>query len=329
MHPQILLSLIIPVYNSQNTLSECLDSILNQSYIGYEIIIINDGSTDGSQQIIEQYATQYPSIIKFFTKVNEGLSDARNLGIDNASGQYLGFVDSDDFVSSNYFTVIDKILKSQEPDMLIFSYKRVYKRKPSILEKNYSFGKYEIVEKVVNIDSHPQIICQTENAVWIKIIKRAIVGDKQKLLFSNVQLGEDFDASLKWYLKAKKIIFSKEQLYNYVIQNNSLNTSTKNITDIFIVIKSVCTAYKLQGKFESCYAELEILFIKHLLISNMRRMKSSTMKNKLAVFLSLREELIKYFPNFKNNSYLKKEPFYVRLAVFLSWYFPNIFYFIL
>lgn len=328
MDSNILLSLIIPVYNSQQTLAYCLDSILNQSYTGYEIVIVNDGSIDDSQQIIEQYAAQYPSIIKFVTKVNSGLGDARNLGIANATGQYIGFVDSDDFVESNYFTVIEKILKSQEPDLLIFSYKRVYKRKPSFLEKRYSFSKYEIVEKIVNIDSHPQIICQTENAVWIKIIKRDIVGENQKFL-NSLTGTEDFDVSLKWYLKAEKIIFSKEQLYNYVIQNNSLNTSTKNIADFFLVIKSVCKEYQLQGKFESCYSELEILFIKHLLISNMRRMKSSTMKNKQALFLALRAELMVYFPNFNSNLYLKQEPFYIRLAVFLSYYFPSIFRYIL
>jgi len=328
MDSNILLSLIIPVYNSEHTLVECLDSILNQSFREYEIIIVNDGSTDNSQQIIEQYAAQYPSIIKFVTKGNGGLSAARNIGIDKATGQYLGFVDSDDFVASNYFTVIEKIVKSQEPDLLIFSYKRVYKRKQSFLEKRYSFSNYEIVDTMVTIDSHPQIICQTENAVWIKIIKRAIVGEKQKFL-NSLTGNEDLEVSSKWYLRAKKIIFSREQLYNYVIQNNSLNTSTKKITNFFIVIQSVCEEYKRQGKFENCYAELEILFIKHLLISNMRRMKGTKMKNKQQVFLSLRAKLVDYFPNYNSNSYLKQEPFYVRLAVFLSWYFPGIFRFIL
>lgn len=329
MDSNILLSIIIPVFNSQHTLAKCLDSILNQSYTDYEIVIVNDGSTDGSQQIIDQYVTQYPSIIKFVTKVNGGIGSARNLGIANANGQYLGFVDSDDYVESNYFTVIEKIIKSKEPDIFIFSYKRVYHRKPSFLEKRYSFSKNEIVDTIVNIDSHPQIICQTENGVCLKIIKRDIVCKNQNFLFSNLMLGEDLEVSFKWYLKAKKVIFSKEQLYNYVIQNSSLNTSTQHITDFFSVMKSVCEEYKLQGKFESCYAELEILFTKHLLISNMRRMKSSTMKNKQDLFLSLRTELMKYFPNFNSNLYLKQEPFYVRLAVFLSWYFPSIFRFIL
>ena len=123
MDSNILLSLIIPVFNSQNTLVECLDSILNQSYNSYEIIIVNDGSTDNSQQIIEQYAILYPSIIKYVTKDNSGIGGARNVGIDKATGQYLGFVDSDDYVASNYFTVIEKIVKSQEPDLIIFSYR--------------------------------------------------------------------------------------------------------------------------------------------------------------------------------------------------------------
>ncbi len=329
MDAPLSISLVIPVFNAQHSLAKCLDSILKQDYNGYEIILVNDGSSDGSQGLIEQYAGRYPDIVKFTRQENLGVGIARNAGIAMARGIYLGFVDSDDFLEPNYFTTVASIISTQQPDLIVISYHRVYKRKPGFLEKRYRFGRNKSTGSHINIDSHPQLICQAENGVCLKIIRRDIVCNDQDALFSTVMLGEDLEASLKWYLKARKITFTQEKIYNYVIHAGSLNTSTRHITDFFRVIQSVCGAYQLHGKFESCHAELEIVFTKHLLISNLRRIKSAQMENKYALFLALRKELIQYFPDFHKNIYLKREPFYVKLAVFLSWHIPVFFRFIL
>jgi len=102
-NPNPKVSVIVPVYNVEHYLAKCLDSLVNQSLQNIEIIVVNDGSKDDSGNIIQQYSEKYSDKIKAFTKENGGLSDARNFGIDQATGDYLGFVDSDDYVSGTMF----------------------------------------------------------------------------------------------------------------------------------------------------------------------------------------------------------------------------------
>lgn len=116
-------SVIIPVYNAEKYLRKCLDSVLAQSFADFEVLLINDGSTDGSGKICDDYA-QKDARVKVFHKENGGVSSARNLGLDNATGDWIVFVDSDDYVEKNYFEVINNNL-SQEIDVLVFSYWKI------------------------------------------------------------------------------------------------------------------------------------------------------------------------------------------------------------
>jgi glycosyltransferase involved in cell wall biosynthesis len=112
-------SVIIPVYNAARTLRRCLDSLVDQSFDDYELLLINDGSTDGSDAICREYANVYPCI-RYFAKENGGISSARNLGLEQAKGEYILFVDSDDYVANNYFAVIGHELARYCPDLLMF-----------------------------------------------------------------------------------------------------------------------------------------------------------------------------------------------------------------
>jgi len=118
------ISIIVPVYNTQKYLSKCLDSILFQKMQDFEIIIINDGSTDKSEDIINEYIKQYPKKIKYFKKENGGLSDARNFGVDNATGKYLCFIDSDDYIEKDLFQNIEKYI-DENVDIIKFKCIRV------------------------------------------------------------------------------------------------------------------------------------------------------------------------------------------------------------
>lgn len=113
MDPQI--SIIIPVYNSGNTLNRCIDSILNQTFTDWELLLVNDGSTDRSGELCDEYASK-DQRIKVFHKKNGGVSSARNTGLDNATGSWLTFVDSDDFIDT---TFLDSFIKSQSCDLYI------------------------------------------------------------------------------------------------------------------------------------------------------------------------------------------------------------------
>lgn len=118
-------SIIVPVYNVQDYLKKCLDSIVNQDYDDYEIVLVNDGSTDGSAKICEQYAEIY-KCIKYYVKNNGGLSDARNFGIEHARGQYCVFIDSDDWIAQGCLRKIDATIGASQTDLVVTRLIEVY-----------------------------------------------------------------------------------------------------------------------------------------------------------------------------------------------------------
>jgi len=118
-------SIIVPVYNVENYLTKCLDSLVKQSLPNIEILVVNDGSKDNSEKIIDEYAQRYPEKIRAFTKENGGLSDARNFGIDKAAGDYIGFVDSDDYVSETMFEEMFLLGEKHQAKMVICNIQKV------------------------------------------------------------------------------------------------------------------------------------------------------------------------------------------------------------
>ena len=112
-------SIIVPVYNVEKYLEKCLDSLVNQTLDSYEIIVVNDGSPDNSQEIIDKYVEKYPGIVFAYKKKNGGLGDARNFGIDKARGEYVGFVDSDDWVDKKMFEAMYNMAKTENDDVVI------------------------------------------------------------------------------------------------------------------------------------------------------------------------------------------------------------------
>ena len=117
-------SVILPVYNAEKTLGRCLDSLVGQEFRDYEILLINDGSRDGSGTICQTYATKYPQI-RYFSQKNRGVSAARNLGLGEAGGDYLLFVDSDDYVEPTYFSALSRAVEAHRPDLLLFGARSV------------------------------------------------------------------------------------------------------------------------------------------------------------------------------------------------------------
>ena len=128
------ISVVVPVYNTEKYLKRCVDSILNQKMKDYELIIVNDGSQDNSEEIIKKYEQQYSNIIKYYKKENGGLSDARNYGVAKATGKYICFIDSDDYIAEDLFEKLEKYI---EQDVDLIKYKCI-----RVNEQN------EIIEKV-------------------------------------------------------------------------------------------------------------------------------------------------------------------------------------
>lgn len=315
------ISLIVPVYNAEPTLKRCLNSILLQGDENLEILIVNDGSTDGSQHVIDQFVSMYPGQIRTIQTPNQGQGKTQNLGLEAATGSYVGFVDSDDYLAPDYFKVVRGLL-SGKPDMLVISYHRHYQKKPGFFERRYPFTKPYPTE-CTSLQQRPEILCHTEGAAWMRLVKTEVVQNNTQLRFSSSPIALDVEFSSKLFLHLDSVIYTTKPLYNYVITNSSANFGTINKQSFVAVIDSICKYYHHHNQFHRYFHELEILVIKHLVVSNIRRLRSAKYENKFQLFMELRDELLNRFPDFQRNKYLQEEPYFVRAAVAMTKQYPS------
>lgn len=320
---KLLLSIVVPVYNSEETIYHCLLSLLKQPFSNYEIIAVDDGSTDASYSILQQIASEY-SHVHVYRKGNGGQGDARNYGINLATGQYVAFVDSDDTVSTDYFVNLSKCL-AETPDLVVMAYKRVYNYQPGFLERIYPFSRPYPEGKNFTIFDAPAILCQTEGSACIKVIRRELLMKDHSLRFSGIRLAEDQEFGLKLFPACQSVVFCHKPLYNYHIRKGSSNFDAENINHFIHLVDSVCTYYKEKKLFGRFKDELEIVFIKQLLVSNLRRLMKSTHESKYQQFKVVLNKLKTEFPQFVSNPYLKAEPFYLRWAVWLCRRVPGVY----
>lgn len=209
-----MLSIIITAYNAEKTIERCINSILENEYNDYEIIVINDGSSDKTEKVIELFASDK---IKYFSKKNTGVADSRNFGIEKAKGEYITFIDSDDYVSNNYFKNLDKYLK-QGIDII--------KRKAIIInEKNNEKTKIEgpvfgeiTGEQAFNELCFKDIYLDT---LWSYIIKKNLFTENN-LYFEPNKYHEDFGLLPLLILKAKSVISTNDYVYYYVQTDGSI-----------------------------------------------------------------------------------------------------------
>ena len=230
MKKEIILSIIIPIYNVEKYLKDCIESIvLQQTNLIYEVILVNDGSPDCSEKICLEYEKKYKNI-KYFVKKNGGLSDARNFGLKKANGKYVYFLDSDDMITPEFFSSIEKHLYEQN-HIILFDAKVIDEKKEQI--KEYSFYKHYGLKENIITDGITTIISQLDNcqeyqtAVWLGIYNREFLLRKN-LFFEYGLLHEDEMWTPKTIIEADKIIYIKKDLYLYRIRENSIMTTKSN-----------------------------------------------------------------------------------------------------
>lgn len=231
----IKFSIIIPIYNVKNYIKRCIESIIFQDYNNYELILVDDGSTDGTSEIIEQYSNY--SQIRIYHKKNEGPSKARNLGIERSIGEYLMFVDSDDMLyTSDCLEKLNKYLKTFDTEILqykmIFLYKDKYKKIKNIFDINNIADKnlcLEILNKNGNISASP---CD-------KVIKASLIKNNN-IYFPEGMFHEDIKWSYELYMKTKNIKIVNDEFYVYRQQRDQSTTSIKSkksADDLFKIVK--------------------------------------------------------------------------------------------
>ncbi len=207
-----LVSIIVPVHNVQDYLVECIDSLLVQSYPMTEIILINDGSSDKSEEICISYAKR-DSRIHFYTQLNKGVSAARNRGLENAKGEYISFVDADDFVQVNYIEEMVAIIKNRGVDCVQCGYKKLKGNTfDYILRGNeFEIQKNQIIDGLLSGNGYGR--------TWCMLYTRKVIGDNR--FNEDLSMGEDAEFNLRVYGSAASLFYIDKPLYIYRVNPTS------------------------------------------------------------------------------------------------------------
>lgn len=221
------ISVIVPVYNAQKTIKKCIESILVQTYKNLEIILINDGSNDKTEEICEKLV-QTDNRIKYYYKENTGVSKTRNFGLEKASGDYISFIDADDFLENNMYEIMIKEINNA--DILICNCFLISDNKKINNDIDIKNNSYENLEEMLK-DVNNKEINRYVNPPWNKLIKREIINNNNILFNSKISLGEDLLFNLTCMKYANKINIINERLYNYVVTTNGLSEKKRDIKD--------------------------------------------------------------------------------------------------
>lgn len=289
----VKVSVIVPVYNVEEYLAKCLDGLVNQTLKDIEIIVVNDGTLDNSQKIIDEYANKYPCI-KSYIKENGGLSDARNYGLQYVTGEYIGFVDSDDFVETNMYELMYKKAKEEDSDIVECNLRHTYVDREDI----------EIGNKIID---KKEMLMFGRSVVWNKIYKSKWLLET-KVLFPKGLIYEDVEFFLKLIPHINTYSYIDEACIHYVQRGNSLNNfSSLKTQDIFIILNNIYQYYEQHGYLREYEEALEFFYARILLCSSFIRMCRISDKSQCRMALKNNwDTLMNEFPKWRKNPYFKK-----------------------
>ena len=287
-------SVIVPVYNVEKYLDKCLSSLVEQTLSEIEIIIVDDGSTDSSPEIIKRYAEKYENIISV-QKENGGLSDARNFGLPFASGEYIGYLDSDDYIDSEMYEVMYEKAKSTNSD---------------IVECNlhHTYQNYEDTEIMTKLYAPGELLTHGRCIVWNKIYNRKWLLDTG-VMFQFRSKFEDLDFYSRIVPFIRKYEYVDIAPIHYVQRSGSLNYDAGEDTiQIFGILHRLISYYKERGIYSQFEKELEHFCARNLLCNIFERM--CRISNKKIRKIALKRnwnELNEMFPNWRKNPILLEE----------------------
>lgn len=294
-----LISIIVPFYNVANYIDTCIESIINQTYKNLEIIIINDGSQDGSARIVESHASS-DNRIKYIEQENQGLSEARNVGVQNSTGKYIIFVDSDDELALDHVEFLHKLITTHDVGIACCR-EMVVKEDKS--QHNYCLETedklYDNLEELL----HDLFLYKTPtNTAWCKIFKRELV---EKIPFKKGIIYEDLDIMYKLYKEAGRVYCSPQTKYYYNVRNNSIMNANFNDKkwSLFTTIEEI-------KKF-IINNNMNILddygyFCTKTLLDIYKNISFSDYKNKKAALKKAKELLLEFEQNARNSNRMEK-----------------------
>lgn len=307
-----LISVIIPAYNIEQYIERCLESVCGQTYSRLEIIVIDDGSTDGTGNIIDELAKKDSRIITIH-KENGGVSVARNTGLDIAKGDYIGFVDGDDIIESDMYELLLRNALKYQADISHCGYQMVF---PNRVDYYYNTGEvriqnqYEGVYDLIKADKIEPGLCN-------KLYKRELVSVHR--LDNKIKINEDLLYNYRLFKEAKTSVFEDVSKYYYMVRGNSASTSKINknkLEDPLLVLQKM-----MKQETGETYQLLEKRYA--YLLEKVASMKSSKLDDELVkICRKRRDELRSIIKSHElKANYTKKEMFQLKLAA----YYPAIY----
>lgn len=317
----MLFSVLIPVYNVKSYLKQCLDSILTQDLQDYELIIVDDGSTDGSEQICDEYQKKYPEKITVKHKKNEGLIMARRDAIRLAKGQYLLFCDSDDFYEPGAFTTLKKKIDKFGTDIILYDLYLYYTNTGKSV--NFNLGKYLVEPNTIQNDISILRKCLLDRhyCVWgmhCKCVKKScVLPDADYSMFKHIQYGEDTLQSIEIFSMARNFVYIPEKIYNYRAMSGMTKKLPQKYVKDFYQIGDVFESVKDKWNLEELDKNLAYYYLNvvYFLLINMsiNDVNYSTVKSMLSK-VRLQPKFGKSWLKLKDDKMLsKKRKFLMRL----------------
>lgn len=291
-------SVIVPVYNVEKYLDKCLTSIEKQNFEEYEVLVVIDGTEDGSEKIARKYEKAFPERFRVIVQENKGLGGARNTGIREAKGEYLAFVDSDDIVHPDFLK--DTYAKAEEEaaDIVVSDIEYVDESGRSLRCEPAKLGNSDEIQ----FDKKSKILMWP--GAWNKIYKRELFV-KDNIFYPERLWYEDLATTPKVILNADKIAYIPKAYYYYLQREGSI-MSSKNIArnkEIITAFEKIADFFEEHGVYQEYKVELEFLAIYHILYTAAVRI------NKVDASSRIQEELVDYvqkrFPGYMKNFYLK------------------------
>ena len=218
----VTISILMPVYNSQEYLKNTVQDVINQSYGDWELILVDDGSKDNSKNICIELQ-KIDNRIRFVNKENTGVSDTRNIALDNAKGKYIAFIDSDDSVHKDYLKILLSSIEKSNGQLAVCGFKE---RKISTNGQIEELSRVFYPKEVIAIEDMKDLIMDFGNSgllnpLWNKLYSRKIIEENNIRFKEEVETGEDFIFNLQYFRKINNICFSKGELYYYIRRNNN------------------------------------------------------------------------------------------------------------
>ncbi len=288
------ISILIPVYNVEDYIEECLLSTVNQTSLAYEVIVVDDGSTDKSGDICDRYAEKY-SFIKVFHKENRGLLSARRYAISKAKGNWYVFMDSDDSLKPNAIERIEKCITNYDVDCIVYGLDRL--KDGEVLK---AFEPETGRLKVISEKSELYLLVFTHstlNSLCRKAVRAELMTDDYSE-FYGISLAEDLLQSIEIYKKGSKFLFTDESLYNYRLNDQSMTNTIElgNYKVDFTVREQVINLLKTEDVFSSDQWEKYSAYALAVFADQVKT---------ILKFRAKREELLSLFKKLKKSDYYK------------------------